>query len=156
MRKAADELGTLRAVPVGSGGEGAAAVPGGDIACPNVPTADGHALGPLDSRFLLLDITVDLVGVWIFCVGTNAGFLIAVVGRDADEIRLGVVAGVEATALTLLLPGTVIDRREEAALDLLGVVSSRLAVPSLVVGLLPLLLFDMADAGRRGGGILLS
>lgn len=92
----------------------------------------------------------------MFCVGTNVGFLIAVVGRDTDEIRLGVVTGAEATALALLLPGTVIDRREEAALDLLGVVSSRLAVPSLVVGLLPLLRFDMAEAGRRGGGILLS
>jgi hypothetical protein len=92
----------------------------------------------------------------MFCVGTKAGFLIAVVGRDIDEILLGVVVGVEAAALTVLLPGTVIDRREEGALGLLGVAGRRLAVPSLVVGLLPLLLFDMADADRSGGGMVLS
>jgi hypothetical protein len=92
----------------------------------------------------------------MFCVGTNAGFLIAVVGRDMDEMRLGVPVGVAAAALTILLLGTVIDMREEGAPALLGVVGRRLPVPSLVVGLPGLLLFDMADAGRRGGGMLLS
>lgn len=106
-----------------------------------------------EARFLLLDKGAGLDGVCMFCVGTNAGFLIAVVGRDIDETLLGVVVGVEATALTLRLPGTVIDRRVEDVLGLLGVFGKRLAVPSLVVGLLPLLLFDMADAGRSGGGM---
>lgn len=89
-------------------------------------------------------------------MGTSAGFLIAVVGRDMDEIRLGVVTGVVVMALTLLFPGAVIASRVGGAAGLLGVVGRRLAVPSLVVGLLLLLLFDMADAGRRGGGMLLS
>lgn len=74
-----------------------------------------------------------------------------------EEMRLGVVDGVVATlALTLLLPGTVMDMREEGALGLLGVVGSRSPAPSLVEGLLPLLLFDMAEAGRSGGGMELS
>ena len=77
--------------------------------------------------------------------------MIAVVGRDSDEMRLGVVVGVEKLALELLLPGTVMEMREEGALGLLGVTGGRLAVPSLVVGLLPLLLLDIADAERRGG-----
>lgn len=80
----------------------------------------------------------------------------AVVGRDSDEIRLGVVLGVERLALALLLPGAVMDMREEVAMGLLGVVGKRLLVPSLVVGLLPLLVLDMPDAGRRGGGMVLS
>lgn len=63
LRKAADELGTLRAVPADSGGEGAAAVPRGDIACPKVSTVDVHALDALDRRFLLLDMAAGLVGV---------------------------------------------------------------------------------------------
>lgn len=95
-------------------------------------------------------------GVRTFCVGTNAGFLIAVVGRDMEDMRVGVPLGVAAAALTILLLGTVMDMREEGALALLGVVGRRLAVPSLVVGLLGLLLLDMADAGRSGGGMLLS
>lgn len=97
-----------------------------------------------------------LEGVRVLCVGTNAGFLIAVVGRDMDEMRLGVPVGVAAAALTILLLGTVIDMREDGALALLGVIGRRLPIPSLVVGLLGLLLLDMADAGRRGGGMLLS
>jgi hypothetical protein len=76
----------------------------------------------------------------------------AVVGRDRDEMRLGVVVGVEKLALELLLPGTVMEMREDGAVGLLGVTGKRLAVPSLVVGLLPLLLLDMPDAGRRGAG----
>ena len=71
-------------------------------------------------------------------------------------MRLGVVVGVEKLALELLLPGTVMEMREEGALGLLGVTGGRLAVPSLVVGLLPLLLLDIADAERRGGAMLLS
>ena len=51
--------------------------------------------------------------------------MIAVVGREMEEIRLGVVEGVATLALTLRLPGTVMDMREEDALGLLGVVGSR-------------------------------
>lgn len=80
----------------------------------------------------------------------------AVVGRETEEILLGVVAGVETTALTLLLPGTFMDSREEEVPGLLGVVGMRVMVPSLVVGLLPLLWLDMAEAGRRGGPMELS
>lgn len=130
--------------------------PGGEIAWPNVPATDGRAFGVRDAMPLLSDKGArGLEGVRMFCVGTNAGFLIAVVGRDMDEMRLGVPVGVAAAALTILLLGTVIDMREEGAPALLGVVGRRLPVPSLVVGLPGLLLFDMADAGRRGGGMLL-
>lgn len=105
---------------------------------------------------MLLDSGAGLDGVWVFCTGTRAGFLIAVIGRDSDEMRLGVVIGVEREALALLLPGVVMDMREEIAMGLLGVEGSRLREPSLVVGLLPLLVLDMPDAGRRGGGMELS
>lgn len=131
------------------------AVPGGDIACPNVPATGGRAFGVRDTGLLLLDRGAGFDGVCRFCVGASAGFLIAVVGREIDEILLG-VTGVAATALTLLLPGTVMDSRGKGARGLLGVAGRQLDVPSLDVGLLLLLLFDMADAGRGGGGMLLS
>jgi hypothetical protein len=156
LRRAADELGTLRGVFVDGVGEGATAVPGGDIAWPKVAATDERLLGVRDSKLLLLDRGAGFEGVWRFCVGTSAGFLIAVVGRDIDEMRLGVVTGVVATALTLLLPGTVMDIRVCGVVCLLGVAGRRLEEPSLVVGLLPPLLLDMAEAGRRGGGMLLS
>lgn len=156
LRRAADELGTLRVALAWGGGDVAATAPGGDIAWPNVPATEARAFGVREARILLLDKGAGFDGVWIFCVGTSAGFLIAVVGRDIDDILLGVVEGVAAAALTVLLPGTVIDKRDEGALGLLGVAGRRLNVPSLVVGRLPLLLFDMADAGRSGGGMVLS
>lgn len=105
---------------------------------------------------LLAESGAGLDGVRVLWIGANAGFLMAVVGRDRDEMRLGVVAGVEKLALELLLPGTVMEMREDGALGLLGVTGRRLAVPSLVVGLLPLLLLDMPDAERGGGAMLLS
>jgi hypothetical protein len=75
-------------------------------------------------------------------------------GRGTVGVLLGVVAGVMTFALMLLLPGAVIDSRPEAAPNLFGVAGITPNVPSLVVGLLPLL--DMAEAGRNGGGMLLS
>jgi hypothetical protein len=68
---------------------------------------------------------------------------------------LGVAAGVVTFALTLLFPGAVIESLFEGAPNRFGVAGIGCGAPSLVDGLLPLLL-DMADAGRSGGGMLLS
>jgi hypothetical protein len=136
--------------------EGARAVPGGDIAWPYDSASEDRAIGVREVVLLLAESGAGLDGVRKLWIGVKAGFLIAVVGRDRDKMRLGVVVGVEKLALELLLPGTVMEMREDGALGLLGVTGRRLAVPSLVVGLLLLLLLDMPDAGRRGGAMLLS
>ena len=73
----------------------------------------------------------------------------------ASGVRLGVATGVVTLALILRFPGAVIDSRFEGPPNLFGVAGCGWKVPSLVVGLLPPLL-DMAEAGRRGGGMLLS
>jgi hypothetical protein len=70
-------------------------------------------------------------------------------------VRLGVAMGVVTLALMLRFPGAVIESREGGAPYRLGVAGIGWKVPSLVVGLLPPLL-DIAEAGRRGGGMLLS
>jgi len=57
-------------------------------------------------------------------------------------------------ALILLFPGAVMDSLLEDVPNLLGVAGMEWKEPSLVVGLLPLL--DIAEAGRSGGGMLLS
>jgi hypothetical protein len=89
-----------------------------------------------------------------FCARDDRGsFLIVETGRAAENILLGVAAGVMTFALTLLLPGAVMDSLPDVIPNLLGVAGAW-KVPSLVVGLL--LLLDMAEAGRNGGGILLS
>ena len=156
LRSASDELDTLRTLP--GVGDSARAVPGGDIAWPyDSASEDRHgAIGVREVVFLLAESGAGLDRVRVLWIGVKAGFLMAVVGRDRDEMRLGVVVGVEKLALALLLPGTVMEMREDGALGLLGVTGRRLAVPSLVVGLLPLLLLDIADAERRGGAMLLS
>jgi hypothetical protein len=154
LRSASDELDTLRALS--GADEGARAVPGGDIAWPYDSASEDRAIGVREVVLLLAESGAGLDGVRKLWIGVKAGFLIAVVGRDRDEMRLGVVVGVEKLALELLLPGTVMEMREDGALGLLGVTGRRLAVPSLVVGLLLLLLLDMPDAGRRGGAMLLS
>jgi hypothetical protein len=72
----------------------------------------------------------------------------------SEGVLVGVAVAVETLALMLLLPGAVIDSLPDAAPNRLGVAGSGWKVPSLVLGLLPLL--DIADAGRDGGGMLLS
>ena len=154
LRSASDELDTLRTLP--GVGDSARAVPGGDMAWPYDSPSEDRAIGVREVVFLLAESGAGLDRVRVLWIGVKAGFLMAVVGRDRDEMRLGVVVGVEKLALELLLPGTVMEMREDGALGLLGVTGRRLAVPSLVVGLLPLLLLDIPDAERRGGAILLS
>lgn len=67
-----------------------------------------------------------------------------------DDNLLGVTDALYVTALTLLLPGSVIEPRWESWECWLGVAGTRRGVPSLVVGLLP---FDKAEAGLAGGPI---
>lgn len=74
-------------------------------------------------------------------------------GRATVGVLLGVAVGVVTLALTLLLPGAVMESLPDTVPNLLGVAGAW-NVPSLVVGLL--LLLDIAEAGRNGGGMLLS
>lgn len=75
-------------------------------------------------------------------------------GRALEGVLLGVTVDVATFALTLLLlPGAVMESRPIASPNLFGV-AGVWKEPSLVPGLLPLL--DMAEAGRSGGGMLLS
>jgi hypothetical protein len=74
-------------------------------------------------------------------------------GRDIADGLLGVVKDGGTLALALLLPGAVMDSRDEGTPSLFGVAGMVRVGPSLVVGLLP---FDMAEDGRGGGGMLLS
>jgi hypothetical protein len=75
-------------------------------------------------------------------------------GRTTEGVLVGVAMGAGTLALMLLRPGAVIESLPEAVPNLLGVAGIKGRVPSLVLGLLPLL--DIADAGRNGGGMLLS
>jgi hypothetical protein len=79
--------------------------------------------------------------------------LIVDAGRDTKVVLVGVAVGVITFALTLLLPGTVMDSLPDDAPNRLGVAGIAWDDPSLVDGLL---LFDIAEAGRSGGGMLLS
>lgn len=74
-------------------------------------------------------------------------------GRDKAIGLLGVPSGVLTFALTLLFPGAVIESLPDGAPNRFGVAGWIWVGPSLVPGLL---LLDMAEAGRRGGGMLLS
>jgi hypothetical protein len=75
--------------------------------------------------------------------------------RAIEGVLLGVATDVVTFALMLLLPGAVIDSLAEGMPNLLGVAGMGWTAPSLVVGRLPPLL-DIAEAGRSGGGMLLS
>ena len=161
-RRAADELDTFRLVSgvffTGPfrfciGVAGAASVPVGDIACPKVPPNEGRGFGVRATMVLLPDRGRGFGVFRTFCVWKDGCFLIVELGRDVETVLLGVVAGVATFALTLLLPGAVMDSLPEDAPNLLGVTGDARIAPSLVVGLL---LFDIADAGRSGGGMLFS
>jgi len=66
---------------------------------------------------------------------------------------MGVTVDVVTLALALRFPGTVMDNRLDGPPSLLGVAGATCGAPSLVEGLLPL---DVTEAGRGGGGMLLS
>jgi hypothetical protein len=105
---------------------------------------------------LLLFVSGRGLGVFCrFCAGANGCFLTVDTGCSIEVRLLGVAAGVETFALTLLFPGAVIDSLLEGTPNLFGVAGIGCGAPSLVDGLLPLLL-DMADPGRTGGAMLLS
>jgi hypothetical protein len=130
-------------------GAGAAVVPGGDRACPNEPVGEGSGLGVRADAVLVFSGRSFGVA-WMLCAGASAGFLIVDMGRGAEAILLaGVDTGGVATALTLRLPGTVIDSRFKGAVSLLGVTGKGRGGPSLVVGLLVL---DDRDEVVRSGG----
>lgn len=80
--------------------------------------------------------------------------MIVETGLTTEGVLLGVATGVVTLALMLLLPGAVMESLPDAVPNLLGVAGIGWNVPSLVLGLLPLL--DIAEAGRSGGGMLLS
>jgi hypothetical protein len=103
---------------------------------------------------LLLSERGRAFGVFCTLCARDSGFLIVDTGRAAEGVRVGVAAGVPTLALILLFPGAVMESLPDDVPNRLGVAGMGWKVPSLVVGLLPLL--DMAEAGRSGGGILLS
>jgi len=80
-------------------------------------------------------------------------FLTVDTEREIDVVLLGVIVDVVTLALALRLPGAVIDSLLDGPPSLLGVAGATCGAPSLVEGLLSL---DIAEAGRSGGGMLLS
>lgn len=90
-------------------------------------------------------------GFGVFCRfwASESGFLMVEVGRDTTGVLLGVAVGAATLALTVLLPGTVMESLFDAAPNRFGVAGKGWGGPSLVVGLL--LLLDKAEAGRKGG-----
>jgi hypothetical protein len=105
---------------------------------------------------LLLFVNGRGLGVFCkFCAGANGCFLTVDTGCRIEERLLGVATGVLTCALTLLFPGAVMDSLFEGAPNRFGVAGIGCGAPSLVDGLLPLLL-DMAEAGRTGGAMVLS
>lgn len=128
--------------------------PGGDVALSNTPPKDGRALG-VRAIMLLLSDSGRTFGVFCTLCARAKGFLIVDTGRATEGVRVGVAAaGVWTLALKLLFPGAVIESLPDVVPNRFGVAGMGWKVPSLVVGLLPLL--DIADAGRSGGGMLLS
>ena len=162
-RRADDELETFRVVSgvalvngfgtLGDGVTGTATVAGGVTLSLNAPTNEGRAFGVLASIVLLFDNGRALGVAWRFCIGARGCFLNA-----EDNLDTGALLGVDTesgatAALTLLLPGAVIDPRCVPPPNRRGVAGVACGVPSLVVGRrLP----PNAEAGRIGGGIELS
>ena len=112
-------------------------------------------MGVRTARLLLLANGRGLGVFWFWrgCAEDSAGFLMVNVGREMDDCLIGVAAGVMTLALALRFPGAVMDSLLEGTPNLFGVAGRGCCAPSLVDGLLP---FDMAEAGRSGGGMLLS
>lgn len=163
LRKAAEEPDTFRVVfgvffmrdsrPRDGVVGPALAVPGGDTACPNIPARDARGLGVREPMVLLSDKGRGLGVVWRFWARDSGCFLTVEAGRDTRDVLLGVPVGVATLALTLRLPGAVMDSLPDEVPNLLGVAGIGKAGPSLVVGLL---VFDIAEAGLKGGGMVLS
>lgn len=164
-RRAMEELDTFRAVSGVFPGEsailfridvlGEVAVPGGEIAVSNMPLRDGRDLGVRATMLLLVDSGRSFGAFCRFEVCDSGTFFTVETGRDIEDSLLGVLAAGVTFALKLLLPGAVMDSLPGGLASLFGVAGAAPKVPSLVVGLLPLLL-DIAEAGRSGGGMLLS
>ena len=97
---------------------------------------------------LLLFVNGRGLGVFCkFCAGANGCFLTVDTGCRIEERLLGVATGVLTCALTLLFPGAVMDSLFEGAPNRFGVAGIGCGAPSLVDGLLPLLL-DMMTAAE--------
>jgi len=138
------------------GVEGARAAAGeGALAWPNTGASDSRDLGARAVRLLLSDSGRGFGVLWRFWA-RESGFLMVDTGRAVSGVRMGVVVGVATPALTVRFPGAVIDSLLDAigAPRRLGVAGIGWGGPSLVVG--RLLLLDKAEAGRRGGPMLLS
>jgi len=128
-------------------------VSGGDAGWPKTPPSDGRDLGVRATMLLLLDRGRGFGVLCTLCAIDRGCFLIVDTGRASEDVLLGVPAAVLTLALTLLAPGAVMDIRADDVPSLFGVAGAW-KEPSLVLGLL--LLLDIAEAGRKGGGILLS
>lgn len=129
------------------------AVPGGDTAWPRTPPRDGRPFGVREATVLLSDKGRSFGVAWEFCNEDSGCFLIVDAGRDATDVLTGVPVGVDTLALRLRFPGVVMGTLPDRLPNLFGVAGVVYFGPSLVEGRL---LFDMADAGRKGGGIVLS
>lgn len=129
-------------------------VPTGDTASPKTPESPGRDLGVLAVIVLLLE-SGRVFGVdCTFCIWDSGCFFIEDMGFETVESLLGVAVGVlGVAALTLLLPGAVIDPRCDGPANRLGVDGVARGVPSLVIGRL---LFPSWEPGRGGGAIGLS
>jgi len=104
--------GVLLAVDVSLIGEGVkgTAVAGGDRALPNAPASEVRPFGVLATMVLLLDSGLGFGTVWTLCICVRGCFLISDTGLVTEGALLGVdMAVVAIAALTLLLPGAVID-----------------------------------------------
>lgn len=119
--------------------------------------SDGLGFGVRVARLLLVDSGRAL---GVFCrfwvvdsVEDDGCFLTVDTERETEFALMGVTVDVVTLALALRLPGAVIDSLLDGPPSLLGVAGATCGAPSLVEGLLPL---DVTEAGRSGGGMLLS
>jgi hypothetical protein len=96
-------------------------VSGGEAVWPNTPPNEGRGFGVRATMLLLLDRGR---GFGVFCMfgARDRGcFLTVDSGRAIEGVLLGVPAGVLTFALTLLIPGAVIDSLPDDVPSLLGV-----------------------------------
>lgn len=115
---------------------------------------DARVLGVRAAGFLVLAIKRGLGVSWRLWAADSGCFLTVDAERTRDVCLVGVTADEMTLALALRLPGDVMDiLLVGGTASLFGVPGMVCCEPSLVDGLLPL---DVADAGRSGGGMLLS